>query len=99
MKGRGGNRDNRVSNPPIRLLVSRDHAKQLVDWYEMIDAVNMATNEDTELAASIERAIEQHDAEMQRRKSNETITEVTPLDKHLNNQAVRQVRWMLGGKP
>jgi predicted ATP-grasp superfamily ATP-dependent carboligase len=58
-----------MTKHPIYLLVSREDAKRIVDWYEMIDAVKVSTNDDTKLAASIERAIEQHDEEMERQAS------------------------------
>jgi hypothetical protein len=63
-----------MTKHPIRLLVSREDAKRLVDWHEMIDAVGMSMNEDTALAASIERAIEHHDDWLQGQKRNETNT-------------------------
>ena len=48
---------------PIRLLVSREHAEQILRWYETSWTYS---NEDEALAASIERAIESHDEEMER---------------------------------
>jgi hypothetical protein len=55
-----------MTKHPIRLLVSREHALRILSWHDGIDAVRMSTNEDAALAASIERAIEQHDDEMER---------------------------------
>jgi len=48
---------------PIRLLVSREHAEQILRWYETSWTYS---NEDEALVASIERAIESHDEEMER---------------------------------
>lgn len=54
-----------MTKHPIRLLVSREHAEQILSWYDQLPAATN-TNEDAALAASIERAIEQHDDEMER---------------------------------
>ena len=58
---------------PIRLLVSREHAEQILRWYDDLPAATN-TNEDAALAASIERAIESHDEEMERREASEVST-------------------------
>jgi hypothetical protein len=52
-----------MTKHPIRLLVSREHAEQILRWYETSWTYS---NEDVALAASIERAIESHDEEMER---------------------------------
>jgi len=54
-----------VTKHPIRLLVSRQQAEQILAWYDQLPA-DTNDNEQAALAASIERAIEQHDDEMER---------------------------------
>ena len=55
-----------MTKNPIRLLVSREQAERILSWYDDLPAETNA-NEDAALAASIERAIEDHDDEMERR--------------------------------
>ena len=55
-----------MTKNPIRLLVSREQAERILSWYDDLPA-ETNTNEDAALAASIERAIEDHDDEMERR--------------------------------
>jgi hypothetical protein len=45
--------------------VSRQQAEQILAWYDQLPA-DTNDNEQAALAASIERAIEQHDDEMER---------------------------------
>lgn len=54
-----------MTKHPIRLLVSREQAEQILSWYDQLPAATN-DNEQAALAASIERAIEQHDDEMER---------------------------------
>ena len=45
--------------------MSREQAEQILSWYDQLPAATN-DNEQAALAASIERAIEQHDDEMER---------------------------------
>lgn len=77
---------------PIRLLVSREHAEQILSWYDQLPAA-INNNEDTALAASIERAIEDYDEGMWRKaakRQNGTDPALTTAERH--------VRVLFGGK-
>ena len=79
---------------PIRLLVSREHAEQILRWYETSWTYS---NEDEALAASIERAIEQHDEEMERQAAYAERQKGNKTDPALTT-AARHTRMLFGGK-
>jgi len=81
---------------PIRLLVSREHAEQILRWYDDLPAATN-TNEDAALAASIERAIESHDEEMERQARYAEREKGNKTDPALTT-AARHTRMLFGGK-
>ena len=81
---------------PIRLLISREHAEQILSWYDQLPAATN-DNEQAALAASIERAIESHDEEMERQASYAKREKGNGADPALTT-AARHTRMLFGGK-
>jgi len=85
-----------MTKRPIRLLVSREQAEQILAWYDELPA-DTNDNEQAALAASIERAIEQHDDEMEREARYAERQKGNKTDPALAT-AARHTRMLFGGK-